>query len=123
MAKEYIEREAALKAIHDEWDEVCNYDGSGHALANEMESVIDSVPAADVRPVVRGRWVLHDEVTSWDETWECSVCGEESDMLEGTPMDNSYNFCHACGADMRTSEEPESLTYIPPDERSGVEDG
>lgn len=26
-------------------------------------------------------------------------------------------------ADVRTSEEPESLTYIPPEERSGVDDG
>lgn len=48
MAKEYIEREAALKAM----DEVCNYDGSGYALANAMEGVIDRFPAADVRPVV-----------------------------------------------------------------------
>ena len=53
MAK-YIEREAALKAIHEEWDDVCNYDGSGYALANEMESVIYSIPAADVRPVPEG---------------------------------------------------------------------
>lgn len=53
MADEkYIKLNDAIDAIHEEWDEVCNYDGSGHELANEMESVIDRVPAADVRPVV-----------------------------------------------------------------------
>lgn len=48
--------------------------------------------AADVRPVVRGRWrwVGQDQ---WNDCYECSQCGKMN-------TDNS-NFCPNCGADMR----------------------
>ena len=49
----YINLEDAIKAIHNEWDEVCNYDGSGTAIADDTESAICHVPAADVVDVVR----------------------------------------------------------------------
>lgn len=48
-------------------------------------------PAADVRPVVRGRWrwVGQDK---WNDCYECSQCGKMN-------TDNS-NFCPNCGAEM-----------------------
>ena len=56
--------------------------------------------AADVRPVVRGEWILCDfvQLSSFSDeepapVYKCSNCGEEE---IGTP-----NFCHNCGADMR----------------------
>ena len=91
MAK-YIECEAALKAIHEEWDDVCNYDGSGYALANEMESVIYSVPAADVRPVVHGQWVRPKTINGRVKCFICSSCGI------GQVFRTS--FCPNCGAKM-----------------------
>jgi len=91
---EYIEREAAIAAV----------DCTQVIVGDWIRNNIQKIPAADVRPVVRGRWILHDEVTDWDETWECSVCGDEFDMIEGTPMDNGYRFCPSCGADMRETE-------------------
>lgn len=53
-------------------------------------------PAADVRPVVRGRWrwVGQDQ---WNDCYECSQCGKMN-------TDNS-NFCPNCGADMRGGSE------------------
>lgn len=55
---------------------------------------IDEVPAADVRPVVRGRW--SEKPYLLGTTNVCSVCGENYGMPHG-----KYNFCPNCGADMR----------------------
>lgn len=58
---------------------------------------IDSIPAADVRPVVRGTWVGIDDFPH--EDWECDHCG----CVVGNTDDpwNYYHFCPNCGADMR----------------------
>lgn len=97
MAK-YIERDAALKALHEEWDDVCNYDGSGYAIANEMENVIYSVPAADVRPVVHGRWEREEDTYFGftDVEHRCSHCGK---AYSGQGF-CAFHFCPNCGAKM-----------------------
>jgi len=51
---------------------------------------VQDIPAADVRPVVRGEW----EYISF-MTVKCSNCKETFHELEGD------NFCPNCGADMR----------------------
>lgn len=55
---------------------------------------IDEIPAADVRPVVRGKWGLDPQ---------CPVCGE--DRYKGLDADIWADweppFCPNCGADMR----------------------
>ena len=48
-------------------------------------------PSADVRPVVRGKWIDHQE-GRWIYA-KCSECG--------TVHDVKSNFCPNCGADMR----------------------
>lgn len=50
--------------------------------------------AADVRPVVRGRW--SEKPYLLGTTNVCSVCGENYGMPH-----RKYNFCPNCGADMR----------------------
>lgn len=69
---------------------------------------IESIPAADVRPVVRGRWIHTTQPMGWrdEECAECSACGEDF-VLDEWAMDdftNLMHFCPNCGADMR--EEP-----------------
>lgn len=56
------------------------------------------VPAADVRPVVRGKWsrVYDDFMKSNYDT--CSCCGKEYFGAYG------FNYCPNCGADMREGE-------------------
>ena len=49
------------------------------------------VPAADVRPVLRGKW--QPNVPPRDLRPRCSVCGELQPQ--------KTNFCPNCGADMR----------------------
>lgn len=62
------------------------------------------IPAADVRPVVRGHW---EDMPDHDYTWKrCSVCGTENAYayildLEIYEYVQQDDFCPKCGADMR----------------------
>ena len=47
-------------------------------------------PTADVRENVKGEWIEDGAIT------KCSVCGNTSDYC------GTENFCHNCGADMRS---------------------
>lgn len=74
------------------------------SIFNTIESTIDYVkkavgglPVVDVRENVRGTW-LEKEVYDGDYAYECSVCGETWDLIEGTPKDNNMNYCPNCGA-------------------------
>lgn len=90
MCKEYIEREA-LKAEFEE---------DGH-LSAYVEEMIDSIPAADVRPVVRAHWTDRRTIEH-DGEWYCSNCGNEVTIcMCGKDKTQAYPFCPNCGADMR----------------------
>ena len=77
----YISREAAIEAVE---SSLSFHSYAGGIAAN----TIAKLPAADVRPVVKGKWILKD-----DGRAHCSMCD--------TPG-NSYvwNFCPKCGAKM-----------------------
>ena len=76
MATEYITKDAAI--------DMCDDDGDIIRIRN--------IPAADVRPVVRGEWTRVDYEPCGHD-YICSECGCKSD--------GPWNFCHDCGADMR----------------------
>lgn len=84
---EYIEREALLEKLAEHDLCLC-----------VSESDIENMPAADVAPVVHGRW-------SWDtgDMWTCSVCGTRNHIKEvmGRP---DFNYCPNCGAKMDKEE-------------------
>ena len=91
MAKEYIEREKAYDAV---LFATC---GTGGQL--EATMAIDMMPAADVAPVVHGRWLkpkyeYHVGI--------CSLCGcvPLKPAFRSTP----YNYCPNCGAKMDEEE-------------------
>ena len=75
---EYIKREAALHEI--ERREVLMV-GDKRISVDAMKSFIKNRPAADVAPVVHGRWIMevHDERVNyrWNVTAECSECCDE----------------------------------------------
>lgn len=56
------------------------------------KSAIDTIPAADVQPMVRGAW-RYCGADRWNDAYECSCCGKISI--------NDSCFCPNCGADMR----------------------
>ena len=102
---EYIEREAAIETIKnlypsmplvklnvDKWHEK-------NKAYMECEIAIETIPAADVRPVVRGKWI---ESKSIMEVLYCSECGFRTiygAMPDG--LGRNYSYCPNCGADMR----------------------
>ena len=121
MADEYISREAALRAIENKrneyvdkaWkpvvggryqqDELFTNAALGCRAADEE---VKTVPAADVKPVVRGKWVAD----RYGGT-TCSVCGLSPDENR---VDNADDwgrwepfppYCPNCGADMRVEHE------------------
>lgn len=94
---DYIEREEAIQYFKERSKDFIGHEPIPPALvimgcANE----VDAIPAADVVPVVRGRWVEHiehDEETDCDVPYgfECSECGRWEQYKEP--------FCN-CGAKM-----------------------
>ena len=86
---EYIEREAALNkqigvVVYDEggWD--------ANVRAVPVED-IEAIPAADVAPVVHGRWEEADD----GDGVVCSVCRE--DFCNIYLEVDRFNYCPNCG--------------------------
>ena len=83
---EYIKRETAVRAVMAaKWG-----DGSDGAMAME---IVASTPAADVAPVVHGRWKTNSDRP---DSLICSVCKCGFDMWKHDP----HNYCPNCGAKM-----------------------
>lgn len=86
---EYIARGAFIKAVNDipMW-------GSVAAM------LADSIPAADVAPVVHGRWI-HSRYKDCSEQFElvkCSQCNHEAYAMAFYVRGGNY--CPNCGAKM-----------------------
>ena len=87
---EYIEREAAKKAMADSYL-IPKYAENNRPVTDK---IIDSIPAADVAPVVHGRWTH----LGGDE-WCCSACGFVI-TTEGSWDKPTKKYCEDCGARM-----------------------
>lgn len=92
--KEYIERMAAIEAFDDSAVER-NY---GDVCPESVIRVIEQIPAADVQPVVRGKWITEYEPDGKPYCLHCSVCDDDFSIIGIT---TASNFCPNCGADMR----------------------
>ena len=77
---EYIERSAAIRALtlHD-----CD--------SADAKIVIRDIPAADVAPVVHGRWVIDRKNHCY-----CSHCG----MVRNIKTQIGWKYCPICNAKM-----------------------
>ena len=78
---EYIEREKVL----------AEYDRQHKGPPGGARKIIETFPAANVRPVRYGKWEKH----GW--AIRCSECGYDMPFTV-------RNFCPNCGADMRGGE-------------------
>lgn len=96
---EYIDREKLKEAIREDAInslQFCDPSALDLALMD-----VDEAPSADVRPVVRGRFV-HDgpRFAGGVDWWHCSNCGS---LVSG--VETRFAFCPHCGADMRQKKE------------------
>ena len=105
---EYIERDIAKNAIGAIMPSMSTLDGRGeydHLVLAAQEMCVDAItaireiPAADVAPVVHGKWVYGEDVDI-----QCSVCGVDA-LTEGDYRQVKSRYCPNCGAKMDLKEE------------------
>lgn len=98
---EYIEREKAIDACFNGWNN----------NAYDCAENIRQIPAADVRPVVRGKWEDVEVTYVADKTtlpferissMRCNRCNRYHTEIYyyGNPTEMAH-YCPNCGADMR----------------------
>ena len=99
---EYIERETFLKDAEIRYCLLCKGAGKDYnglkcraCWVDDMMGDVDDAPAADVAPVVHGRWVCVD--TDTEQFFLCNRC-KKKEYWES-------NYCPECGARMDLEEE------------------
>ena len=78
------------------------------AIQKVIETIID-----ESKPKV-GRWIEKSGMWCDDPTFECSICGEEIELTEGTPKSHGMNYCPNCGAKMERRVDCTVFTVNPP---------
>lgn len=98
---EYMSREAAIAYIREQseecqkaFEELGGESGIYADAYNDLAEDFYSIPAADVAPVVHGRWAH----LGGDE-WCCSACGFVI-TTEGSWDKPTKKYCEDCGAKM-----------------------
>jgi hypothetical protein len=101
---ECIEREALLEALENADPDVYEDYGDGTVDwgfgRKNIQDMINGIPAADVAPVVHGRW-LHSRYEDCSEQFKrvkCSQCNQEAYAMAFYVVDGNY--CPKCGAKM-----------------------
>ena len=96
---DYIERESAKEEMLS-WARCIKH--PEHLMTEDAMSVLDTIPAADVAPVVHGRWDVsrrYEDIIEMEVVkWTCSVCKEY--RLSATGLSQATNYCPSCGAKM-----------------------
>ena len=94
---EYIERGHAVDAVLDVYCDTPDINLS----CEKFEAAILKIPAADVAPVVHGRWEKSEDDYYSLNLVKCSVCHEEWCFeIDDDVKDLNYNYCPNCGAKM-----------------------
>lgn len=99
--REYISREAAIETAVDYRIDVIEneYDRGYQIAVQDIAKGLNAIPAADVRPVVRGKW---EAGGMFDDIGRCSCCHY---MFPLDTAMTEFHFCPNCGADMRELNE------------------
>lgn len=113
---DYISREAALE-VFCRWCGICPKEKQKPLECDDiLGNVLHSLPAADVRPVVRGKWEdvnVRDYSTNINgglplsiASMFCPICGRWHNEVYhyGNPTEMAH-FCPNCGADMREEDD------------------
>ena len=94
---EYIERKAAVTVCDEQYKECLRKgDFRGDTVAWNICADIKAIPAADVAPVVRGRWVS----VAGKRDRICSRCLRNEPYKNADDDAEVFEFCPHCGAKM-----------------------
>lgn len=85
---DYISRKTAI----DDLREILNDPNCPLFISATVYQILESIPAANVKPVVYAEWDFYDC---------CTNCGEEADYNWERGIHFYSDFCPNCGADMR----------------------
>ena len=88
---EYIKREYAVDAVADVYYNTPDINLS----CEKFEAAILKIQAADVAPVMHGRWISKND-HGYEWIFVCSNC----DYVDGYPFNERPNYCPNCGAKM-----------------------
>lgn len=94
MNKEYIEREALIKLIEENSE--TKFDWSESVDIDVLRPAIRDIPAADVAPVLHGKW---ESFAHGSNARTCSNC-HISQTVNVYNDEVMYNYCPYCGAKM-----------------------
>ena len=101
---EYIER-TAVEEMLENAQIISNGEYCGYCTEDVN---LNSIPAADVVPVVHGKWVK----AHWKNSVSCancSICGFEAYHYDFQGVQKTYNYCPNCGAKMDGEEQDDEL--------------
>ena len=97
---DYISREALIDKVEKHYCAPCKGRGGDldgdwcrSCVINSVLEKVRGIPAADVAPVRRGRWIEEDGIQI------CSECGEEHEW-----EDYRAPYCDTCGAEMNKED-------------------
>ena len=104
---EFIKREAAIAIIEEKQKELCPVGRYGRSYVygsdrekydawEEIVDALENIPAADVAPVVHGRWVS----VAGKRDRICSRCLHNEPYKNADDDAEVFEFCPHCGAKM-----------------------
>lgn len=91
---EYIEKEMTLKLLTDSMDAYGTFSVE-RSIYMTARQKIKNIPAADVAPVVHGKWVKASDC-EFCVTLKCSACRMDQPFW----AKRDYQYCPNCGAKM-----------------------
>ena len=91
---EYIEREKTVELLRSLGNREYRKEKGTIQDAIKMISYQEYTPAANVAPVIHGRWLRADDFVI------CSQCEAEMNQKNSLGVDNFKNYCPNCGARM-----------------------
>lgn len=83
------------------WNKIAGSSFFSAAEKAKIQMAIENEPSEDVAPVIHAHWIpCNPELGDSCDNYKCSACGEIRFLSLGTPLEDGFKYCPACGAKM-----------------------